>query len=211
MAKVLTPTIGELVTILGYDGTDFSALKVDADGHLQIDVLTAALASGAATAARQDTMITALQLIDDLRNALGSVNTDDLQVDVKTSALPSGAATAAKQQKVVNTTGQGYSTATHAAGDITINILTVPAGYLYELAFASMVYTTGTCSQMAAWLVHGADLYRFLDIYAPTISVAYTATFNIWMSAGNNIRMIWYGTSLNNTLRANTIANVYEA
>lgn len=37
--------------------------------------------------------LTALQLIDDLRNALGSVNTDDLQVDVKTSALPTGAAT----------------------------------------------------------------------------------------------------------------------
>ena len=37
-----------------------------------------------ATEAKQDTQITALQLIDDLRNALGSVNTDDLQTDVKT-------------------------------------------------------------------------------------------------------------------------------
>lgn len=40
-----------------------------------------------ATEAKQDTEITALQLIDDLRNALGSVNTDDLQVDVKTAPV----------------------------------------------------------------------------------------------------------------------------
>jgi len=39
--------------------------------------------AGFATSANQTTMITALQLIDDLRNALGTVNTDDLQVDVK--------------------------------------------------------------------------------------------------------------------------------
>lgn len=43
--------------------------------------------SGAATEAKQDTEITALQLIDDLRNTLGSVNTDDLQIDVKTAPV----------------------------------------------------------------------------------------------------------------------------
>ena len=42
---------------------------------------------GDASAANQLTEITALQLIDDLRNALGSVNTDDLQVDVKTAPV----------------------------------------------------------------------------------------------------------------------------
>ena len=72
-------------------------ITVDAAGHLQIDVLSVALPTGAATLAEQQTQTTALQLIDDLRNALGSVNTDDLQVDVKTSALPTGAATEAKQ------------------------------------------------------------------------------------------------------------------
>lgn len=66
---------------------------VDTDGHIQLDVLSNALPTGAATAANQTTEITALQLIDDLRAALGSVNTDDLQVDVKTSALPTDAAT----------------------------------------------------------------------------------------------------------------------
>ena len=53
---------------------DSGALKVKEQSPL----------TGFATSANQTTMITALQLIDDLRAALGSVNTDDLQVDVKT-------------------------------------------------------------------------------------------------------------------------------
>ena len=80
------------------DGVTYRVPLIDADGHLQVDVLTSALPSGAATSARQDTMITALQLIDDLRTALASVATDQLRTDVVSSALPSGAATLAEQQ-----------------------------------------------------------------------------------------------------------------
>lgn len=52
--------------------------------YLNVVVKTCALPSGAATETTLASALTALQLIDDLRNALGSVNTDDLQVDVKT-------------------------------------------------------------------------------------------------------------------------------
>ena len=72
-----------VVGLMGWDAPDWRNVVVDAAGHLQVDVLTAALPTGAATAANQVTEITALQLVDDLRNALGSVNTDDLQVDIK--------------------------------------------------------------------------------------------------------------------------------
>lgn len=134
------------VFLWGWDGsTQWLKVRVDNDGHLQVDTLSSALPTGAATettldlvraeldgietllagglpaaldagalkvkeqspitgyatSAKQDTMITALQLIDDLRNALGSVNTDDLQVDVKTSGLPTGAATSAKQDTII--------------------------------------------------------------------------------------------------------------
>jgi len=41
----------------GYDGTDPQTLKVDSDGHPQVDVLSAALPSGAATATNQATQI----------------------------------------------------------------------------------------------------------------------------------------------------------
>lgn len=66
--------------VLGWDGTAYRVFTVDAAGHLQIDVLGTVLPPGAATAANQATMITALQLIDNLYNALHSVNTDELVV-----------------------------------------------------------------------------------------------------------------------------------
>lgn len=59
----------------------------DAAGHLQVDVLTSGLPAGSATAAHQVTMITALQLIDDLRGALDSVDTDELVVNVDETVL----------------------------------------------------------------------------------------------------------------------------
>lgn len=71
------------MAVLGFDGTDFYVLKTDDAGHPQIDVLSTIMDAAAATAANQATMITALQLIDDLRNALDSVGTDELDVNVE--------------------------------------------------------------------------------------------------------------------------------
>jgi hypothetical protein len=90
------------VGLLCYDsGTDkWYAVLGDADGHIIIEVSEIALPTGAATSAKQDTMITALQLIDDLRNALGAVATDYLQVLVTSSALPTGAATSINQVSI---------------------------------------------------------------------------------------------------------------
>ena len=64
------------------DGVTYRVPIVDSDGHLQVDVLSNALPTGAATSAKQDTMITALQLIDDLRAVLDAVRTDRLNVNV---------------------------------------------------------------------------------------------------------------------------------
>lgn len=123
MSRVLAEIAGKILTLLGHDGTDFRNIHVDAAGDVQVDVLTVAINALAATAAHQATMITALQLIDDLRNALDSVGADelrvlagldvatwralhvdaagDVQVDVLTSALPTGAATAAHQVTMI--------------------------------------------------------------------------------------------------------------
>lgn len=84
---------GKPVTLYASDGSDWYAILVDSDGHVKVDVVTTALPTGAATAANQATMITALQLIDDLRAALASVATDQLRADVISSALPTDAAT----------------------------------------------------------------------------------------------------------------------
>ena len=64
------------------DGVTYRVPLVDSDGHLQVDVLANVLPTDAATATNQATMITALQLIDDLRNALDAVRTDRLNVNV---------------------------------------------------------------------------------------------------------------------------------
>jgi len=112
----------ELRVLVGHNGGAWGTLTIDAAGHLQVDILTSALPTGAATSANQTTMITALQLIDDLRNALDSVGTDELrtlagytgaawlpltvdaaghaQVDVLSSALPTGAATQGTLQNI---------------------------------------------------------------------------------------------------------------
>ncbi|KKK64138.1 hypothetical protein LCGC14_2987230 [marine sediment metagenome] len=63
------------------DGVPYRVPLVDSDGHLQVDVLSNALPTGAATETNQATMITALQLIDDLRAALGSVAGDQLRME----------------------------------------------------------------------------------------------------------------------------------
>jgi len=86
------------------DSVTYRVPLVDSDGHLQVDVLNLAtlldalasvgtdelrtriiatlLPADAATATNQATMITALQLIDDLRGALDAVQTDRLNVNV---------------------------------------------------------------------------------------------------------------------------------
>jgi len=66
-----------------------TALKVDSDGHLQIDSLTSGLPTGAATEATLADIKTAVDILDNI------VSGSEAQVDVITSALPTGAATEA--------------------------------------------------------------------------------------------------------------------
>lgn len=51
MSRVLAEVAGKILTLLGYDGTDFRNVHVDADGDLQVDVLTTAFPAGIATEA----------------------------------------------------------------------------------------------------------------------------------------------------------------
>jgi len=80
MAEIIPSTAPAPISVLGFDGTDFYVLKLDSDGHLQIDVQTSALPTGAATLAEQQTQTATLELIALIRNALQSVATDRLKV-----------------------------------------------------------------------------------------------------------------------------------
>ena len=87
--------------------------------EMQVDVLTSALPSGAATASNQTTGNSSLSTL------AGAVSGTEVQVDVLTSALPSGASTAANQ-----TTGNA-SLATIAGAvsgtEVQADVLTQPA------------------------------------------------------------------------------------
>jgi len=83
-SEVLTPTIGQIATLLGYDGTDFSALLVDSDGHLQADILSLVLATNAAKESKQQPIEDVLteSVVNDA-HAAGSIR-------VSGSAVPAG-------------------------------------------------------------------------------------------------------------------------
>lgn len=85
--------LGKGILLQGDDGTDRTNVLVDTAGHLQIDVLTSALPSGAATSANQSTANTALAAIQTAVELIdNTVNGTELQVDV-VAALPAGSNT----------------------------------------------------------------------------------------------------------------------
>ena len=120
-------------------------LKADLTETQPVSVAALPLPAGAATSANQTTMITALQLIDDLRNALTSVHTDELAVSVYSSALPAGGATAARQDllrakfqdQAFTYKEQVYEKVTHnmvGAGSYTMTGAAVPADEIWVVS-----------------------------------------------------------------------------
>lgn len=76
--------------VAGTDGTNARALKTDASGELQIDVLSSALPSGASTLAEQQTQTTALSAIQTAVEVIdNAISGTEMQVDV-VGALPAG-------------------------------------------------------------------------------------------------------------------------
>ena len=116
------------VTAEDIDGVDHRPPIVDAAGHLQVDVLSSALAAAAATAAKQTTMITALQLIDNLVTALASVHTDQLRVDVITPFVPTSAGNG---QQDVTTAGTRVQLSAQACKAVSIAAKAANTGDIY--------------------------------------------------------------------------------
>lgn len=85
-----TGTPSKAIGVAGTDGTNPQIIKTDAAGELQVDVLTSALPSGAATSAKQDTQITAEQAIQTAVEIIdNAISGSEMQVDV-VAALPAG-------------------------------------------------------------------------------------------------------------------------
>lgn len=80
------------IQVTGTDGTNARALKTDASGELQIDVLSSALPSGAATSAKQDTLDTSINTLLKPASTLTAVTTVGTvsSVTAIANALPAG-------------------------------------------------------------------------------------------------------------------------
>lgn len=227
--KVIPTNMPHPVSFVGWDGTDFRIVTIDPSGHLQIDLLSSALPTGAATAANQLTEITALQLIDDLRNALHSVNTDHLEVNVGTSGLPTGAATAANQATEITDLetmmlyDRGMSKITNfyiaslaAHGDTTRYTYTVPANRraLWELVYAYTELPTAGALALITITINGVRSLRWTVESAITLRKDRTINWSggIWLTAGDVLIMQTYSNSTGNVaFEVGTVLSEFDA
>ena len=84
--------LDELDDALTSIGTDQLRVDIIGQGGLATQATLAAVLAAQATAANQTTMITSLQLIDDLRDALNSVAVDELRVLISDPTTPANRA-----------------------------------------------------------------------------------------------------------------------
>ncbi len=110
------------------DGVTYRTLRRDASDNLLLAVASLPLPAGAATAAKQDTMITALQLIDDLRNALAAVATDQLRIDL---INPFSSTSLGNGHKTVTTAGTQVQLSAQACKAVSLKALAANTGFIY--------------------------------------------------------------------------------
>lgn len=126
----------------GYDGAAVQVLKTDAAGELQVDVLSSALPSGAATSAAQTDGSQKTQIVDGSGNVIGSTG-NALDVNLKTPITVDVSLSQANDSVAVfgsdGTTNRALKTDT--AGELQIDVVssTLPTG-----AATSAAQTDGT-------------------------------------------------------------------
>lgn len=149
----------------------------DAAGHLQIDVITSGLPAGSATAAHQVTQITSLQLIDDLRNALDSVDTDELVVNVDETVLQ------AATHNIYNVTMTLANTEYSQALPNNVKKFTIKCRTLYDVKLAFTLNQSGvTYLTIPAGMAYSEDLIRpaTLTLYFQCPTAAQVAEIVCW-------------------------------
>jgi len=175
--------------VYGWDGTDWRALLVDAAGNLQVDVAASGLPTGAATAANQATMITALQLIDDLRTALESVGTDRLQVRGEDQLFSFAGSLAALSSGVISGLNGYFDSATPGAGEIWVvtNIRTVDV--------------TNATTEHRFYVRSGGSDARFHDV-VEAIAAGLSRYYHghVYLSAGDVVRVYFWGGQVGDTV-----------
>lgn len=151
-----------------YDATASAWVKLLADDDSYLKVAEQSAITGFATSANQDTIITALQLIDDLRGALDSVDTDELVVNVDESALPTGAATSLNQTSMISSlaTIATLNRALHDVGTDELRTIPYPHG-IWGIAGITQVnvFKTATNQTVVAYTVPSGKTFYLTHVY----------------------------------------------
>lgn len=147
-------------------------------------------AEGVATAANQTTMITALQLIDDLRNALGSVDTDDLQVDIKTAPTLTVQSTGADKisgfSALIHETPLDYSL---DAGTNNVDGTAVPTGEIWILQSVCAYVASASITRFSIDIIRDGAAHILENVISPVDERWYTWAGGVYMDAGDYVRL----------------------
>ena len=154
---------------------------------VNVSVQTSVLPDGAATSANQTTMITALQLIDDIRAALQSVATDEIRT------FPSW-----------TSYGERKNIASATAGDNTITF-TCPSGKKWEV---SLIVFFNAISSISAGTVYtnqtgNPDVFRIGTVVA---NDGQEVNARFFVEAGSIITIQFSGCTAGDTLYASLFA-----
>ena len=191
-------------------GSKVYPLAVDADGQLQVDIVSSSpLPTGAATEAKQDTMITDLTNIETYTNTIqGAVSGTEMQVDVVaslpagsnnigdvdvlSSALPTGAATEANQDTIETTLTSIETDSNTIAGAVSgsemqVDVITsaLPTGAATSALQSSseaILTTIDADTGSLAGCVSGTELQ--VDIVSGSVTVTNSMTPVDFLDAG---------------------------
>lgn len=180
-----------------------------------VDIVSSALPTGAATLAEQLTQTTALQLIDDLRNALATVATDKLRASI-VDALVAGSARigsvgiegyySGAWQKAPIPFGPSspllkrHALTVHAGGNQTVNGDTVPAGELWIYTSMDAVDVTSSPTGIFMEVDDGTVVYIFNNKLVLGANEHFPYTCFVPVPAGSKMKVLFLGTAANDTL-----------
>lgn len=157
-------TEGTGVFIWGFDGTTPTRVMVDSSGHLQVDTISSALPSGAATSAKQDTII---GHIDGLETLLAG----GLPAALDTGSLK------VREQGTPTVLARAYDSAGNAINSKLMTFLSYDPSGEYGLSTISKIALYRTATSSYAWASASA--------FGDSLSGSATGAVALWAFNGS--------------------------
>ena len=169
---------GKPIVILGTDGTDLYGITVDIAGHLQVDVLSNALPTGAATEATLASIKAAIEKIDDF--AMGTN----------------------KLFGYYDRYSEKQFNGSLSAGTNYLDFTAVPSGEIWILQGIAAYYVGTAPSWLMLEVSDGSDQMMLKDVRTDTSGQWHSWTGEIVLKAGDYVRVGVGAATLNDDLYA---------